>query len=713
MSRTVKLQQAFKKEGADEALVDLIPALEALLPPGVKFDMDVWDLFLWKTRKGNSKCSNVFFSQIKNEQLKILIKIYFLEKRQKVLISESSIHPQLRALCFLDQALGSMNINKISNAIFNAAEDLIVINSSNPATAARNADCLERFGRWLLENFGYRICYSRTVKSKYLHGRKASDQDRDNKLIDFSIIADLIACLHREDLGLKDRFYILTLVLFIGTGFRINELATLPKDCLIQESEKLYIKYFPEKNGKLAVKPIMPKFAASVQDAVIKLTELTNQGREIVANLRKNPGLDWTSIMKDELAAQYFTGKFCHEWTSNPKNYIFNKEGAWYEKKKEYVDVIGLVEKAGSKSQAASEYGISRMVIDYLLMAQIAARRDMLPTKARRNGKIERTNWDTDSRVISIVQLENHINIKLKPKSRKHVQYIIEDARDNFQLSGKFYPCPNPNSKFEQQFKRVIHPVISSKKGAPILQPEDTLLITLTYQLSEHWNTKTNDYSLISDQEISHWLCGQARSLGTKNHEDSCFSRLGIIDPKTDEIATFVSHDIRHWFTTYLEEGGMSEDQIGLYLNRSPSQNSTYDQTSSKTRLNNMRKAIRDGGAMGHIADTYHNIAEDSREEAEQYLAATTLQLNLMPHGGCSLNWGMKACQNHNACFNSENGVCENLCVDLENQDTKIELHRMMRETKTALSVIPEQSPQQNHYQNIQRNLHKLCGVSE
>jgi hypothetical protein len=73
----------------------------------------------------------------------------------------------------------------------------------------------------------------------------------------------------------------------------------------------------------------------------------------------------------------------------------------------------------------------------------------------------------------------------------------------------------------------------------------------------------------------------------------------------------------------------------------------------------------------------------------------------------------MKACQNHNACFNSENGVCENLCIDLENQDTKIELNRMMRETKTALSVIPEQSPQHIHYQNIQRNLHELCGVNE
>ncbi len=197
---------------------------------------------------------------------------------------------------------------------------------------------------------------------------------------------------------------------------------------------------------------------------------------------------------------------------------------------------------------------------------------------------------------------------------------------------------------------------------------------------------------------------------GVYNNYTPCFSRLGIVDHKTGEIAKFTSHDIRHWLTTYLLEGGMPSDQVALLFNRAPEQNDTYDQTSSKTRLNNMREAIRNGGAMGHVADTYHEIAEYSREEAEQYLKVSTLQLNLMPHGGCALNWGMNACPHHNGCFNGSEGVCEYLCIDLNNQQTKVELDRMAQETETALSIIPEQSPQYSHYANIQRNPQKLFG---
>lgn len=328
----------------------------------------------------------------------------------------------------------------------------------------------------------------------------------------------------------------------------------------------------------------------------------------------------------------------------------------------------------------------------------------------KRLGKSERTSWDTDSRVISILQLENHINLKINEKLREYFAHIIEDARVNYQLKGNTYPCPIYNKVYEQQYKWVIHPIISSKNGVPILQPEDTLLITLTYQLTESRATKSNDYSLISDKAISRWFCGEGRSRATENFEDSCFSRLGIIDPKTGKIAKCIPHDIRHWLTTFLREGGMPNEQIALLFNRAPNQNDTYDQTSNKTIVNNMRQAIRDGGAIGHIAETYDNIAEHSRLDAEQYLKATTLHLNLMPHGSCSLNWGMNACQNHNGCFNGEDGLCENLCIDSKNHETKLELDRMMGETEIALVVIPEQSPQYSHFKNIQQNLKGLCG---
>lgn len=708
MSAVLKPKEFLLQQEADEALIDLIPTLKALLPTGVSFDNDTWDLFSWKTRKGNLKTFKIFFDQINNEKLKVLIKIYFLEKRQRKGISEGSIKTELAALKFLDQALGLRSIERINNIIFEDAQNLIDI-SVKESAASRNASYLEVFGRWLLVNFGYKISYCNTIRSTYLHGRKSSDEDREKKLIDSRIMVDLIDSLHQEGLIIKDRFYLLTLVLFLGTGFRINELATLPNDCLIQEGENVGIRFYPEKKPLLDTRWLVSSWVPSVQDAVTKLTELTNQGREAVATLRKNPGLDWSAILQNEQAAQYFVGKFCYEWTANYQNNMFNKEGAWLEKEKRYIDVISLVKEAGSKVQAAKKSGLSRLTIHSLHLAQQATQRNELPPMAKGGGKNTRTSWDTDSRVISIIQLENHINLKINKKCREYFAHIIEDARVNYQLKGNIYPCPIYNKFYDQQYKWVIHPVISSKNGAPILQPEDTLLITHTYQLTDSRGTKTNDYSLISDKAISRWFCGEARSIGTKNAEDSCFSRLGIIDPKTGKIAEIIPHDIRHWLSTHLLEGGMPNDQVALLFNRAPNQNDTYDQTSSKTRLNNMRQAIRDGGAIGHVADTYHNICEYSRQEAEQYLEASTLQLNLMPHGGCSLNWGMKACQNHNGCFNSENGLCQNLCIDPENHETKIELDRMMRETEIALVVIPEQSPQYIHYQNIKHNLKALC----
>lgn len=714
MTDILKLKQFLIEQEGDEALIDLIPTLQTLLPEGVKFEMDVWNLFEWKTRKGNAKTYNIFFDKIKNDRLKDLIKIYFLEKRQSKDILAESIRAELYALNFIDKALGPRPFDKLSNNIFYEAQEMIIAAKSHNA-AERSLKYLEVYGSWMTSNLGSRISYKSSLLSTYLHGRKASDKDRDNKLIDSRITIDLINSLHKEDLILKDQFYLLIFVLVVGTGIRVEELATLPKDCLVREGENVGIRFFPVKKPQLDTRWLMPEWVAPAEDAIKKLTELTDEGRGAVAKLRKKPGLDWPDIMQNEEAAQYFVEKFCYEWTSNEKHNMFNKTGAWVEKKKCYIDIIKLVKKAGSKSQAAKEIGLNRKTLTTLLLSQQAALNNELPPKAKgaKKGKREeRISWDTDSRVISVVQLEEKINLKINKKSRDYFIHIIEDARDSYQLKGKVYPRPSYNKRLEKQFKRTINPVITSRNGIPILQPEDTLLVTLKYQLTDARSTKIDDFQFISTRAICRWLSGETRSFGTKNTEDSCFSRLEIFDPKTNEIAKFTTHDIRHWLTTFLLEGGMPNDQVALLFNRSPNQNDTYDQTSSKTRLNNMRQAIRDGGAMGHVADTFHNIAEYSREEAEQYLKASTLQLNLMPHGGCSLNWGMSACESHNGCFNSEDGVCEHLCIDPDNAQTKQELNRMQRESELALNVIPEQSPQYNHYLNIQRNLKGLCGGS-
>lgn len=706
ISNSLKIQNFLQEMEADSALIDLIPSLEALLPSGVKFEMDTWNLMPWVTRKGKAKIYNIIFDKIKNDRLKTLIKIYFLEKRLRFYGLPSSWKTELNSLVYLDITIGLIPIDNITNVHFYEAQDLISSNTKDTASP-RYAKFLEVFGRWLSMNLGYNISYISTLQSNYKHGRKADDKDRCNKLIDTKIAIDLLDSLHNEDLSEEDEFYLLIFALLINTGLRINEIATLPKDCLIIEGSKIGLRFFPEKVPKLDIRWIFNDSGEFVKDALNRLIEFTNEGRNAVVQDRQNPRFDWSAIFQNEEATQYFVAKFCHEWTSEPRNYMFNKQGAWFEKEKRYIDIIDLVNKAGSVSQASKNYGCSRSTLTSLLQAQQAALKNQLPTTAKSLSKNIRTSWDTDSRVISIMQLENYADLKIIAKFRKYFLHIIKDARDNYQLKGKVYPLPPYNHSFEEKYIRHIHPVIKSRIGKPILEPEDALLVIKTYQFSNYRSTKC-DYTIITDKDIHRWFSGEIRSHGTKNHEDSCFSRLGIIDPKTREIAKFTPHDIRHWLTTYLQEGGMPNDQIALLFNRSPKQNDTYDQTSSKVRLNNMRQAIRDGGAMGHVAETFHLLAEVSRYDAEEYLKACTLQLNLMPHGGCTLNWGISACQNHNACFNGANGLCEHLCIDYKNAETRDELDRMMQETDTALGIIPPQSPQFEHYRNIQKNLQQL-----
>ena len=214
MSIVSKLQHILHEEQADEALIDLIPSLAALLPSGVEFEQDTWDLLVWQERKGNMNSFNVFFDKIKNEKLKAVAKIYVLEKRQRLTIKPRSIKSELVPIYILDQALGMRPIQKLTNAIFVEAQDLI---SSKfiKTSAPRQAGYLQAFGAWLAANLGYRISYKSTLATIYQHGRKATDEERDNKLIDNRMLEDMVAANQREDLIAKDQFYLSAFIVLV------------------------------------------------------------------------------------------------------------------------------------------------------------------------------------------------------------------------------------------------------------------------------------------------------------------------------------------------------------------------------------------------------------------------------------------------------------------------------------------------------------------
>ncbi len=289
MGSVAQIKRFLDEQGADHALIDLLPSLQALLPNNSDFDSDQWDLLLWHQRRGNKKHYFVYFDKIRNQDLKLLAKLHLLEKRQAKQVVAGTIKAILPAIAILSRALGARPINKLSDAVFMDTQELIV--AETPQTSApRIAGYLESFGRWLNINLGYRISYTCTLTSRYQHGRRASDKERDAKLIDSRIVADLVAANQRDDLSSKDRFYLSSFIILAGTGFRINELATLPKDCIVREGDNVGIRYYPEKIPKLDTRWLPTEWVSAVEDAINNLVKITNHGREVAAQLRPNPG---------------------------------------------------------------------------------------------------------------------------------------------------------------------------------------------------------------------------------------------------------------------------------------------------------------------------------------------------------------------------------------------------------------------------------------
>ena len=258
-----------------------------------------------------------------------------------------------------------------------------------------------------------------------------------------------------------------------------------------------------------------------------------------------------------------------------------------------------------------------------------------------------------------------------------------------------------------------MRPVLKTKEGKPVIYPSEALLVTQKYALSETRSTKADEFSVVGDRQFSSWLAGEARSRGTGNHEDSVFSRLEIIDPRNEEFVKFTTHDVRHWLNTIYQNGGLTEDQIALIFNRKHrQQNAVYDQTSNRERSERMKQAIRDKIAVGNATNTYSALAEFSRDEAEEYLAAVVRMVNPMPHGVCMLDWSTAPCPHNLSCFSCETedpGPCEHLTVDPGNKEHVQELQRIAREADLIIDAIEvqgfEESPQIDHFKRVRTNV--------
>jgi len=128
-----------------------------------------------------------------------------------------------------------------------------------------------------------------------------------------------------------------------------------------------------------------------------------------------------------------------------------------------------------------------------------------------------------------------------------------------------------------------------------------------------------------------------------------------------------------------------------------------------------MKQAIRDKIAVGTTTDTYTALADFSRDDAEDYLAAVVRMVNPMPHGVCMLDWSATPCPHNLSCFSCETevpGPCEHLNVDPRNREHVQEMERIAKEADYMVDAIEaqgiEESPQIDHFKRVRTNVNVL-----
>ena len=678
----------------------------------INISSDVWDIKSWISNLKNHSRVSVYFGRIQHIELKLACKIMIVESRANESISSvTAVNRLISVFCGLSDVLGARKFHTLKTDDFFEAEKIFQRKNARPYDYA---NVLQRISQWLSLNLFMRLDYvNRLTFNSSSHGRKGTDQGRQKKLIPIDVIRQILEARNQSTLSERDKFYISAFAIALGTGFRIGELSTLPAECKLKIDGAFYLLHFPEKGGKPIPRPIHPKLTGIVEAAIDEIYHYTQGARLLAKKLCTSKNLNWRKILDDEQALIYFTKKWAHEWTADSKHELLNPHEIWSAKLQRNIDVIKEYSIANNnKSIAAKKLGMSRLTFSNLLIQQNSAKNGELD-KLIRGGKshgLYRTDWFKNGNYISYAAFQNHIGMRLHTQKRKIIEHIMLEAQ-KLQLKGMAYPLINEDVNLEKKFSHRREPLLNDKSGKTLLYKDDALFLINRGALSDKFKTKMNEYHFLTDSRFHAWLAGTSKRLITGQLSDSVFSRLGIIDPRDGEIARFTSHDIRHWLNTVYQNGGLSEDQIALLFNRKyKNQNSTYDQTTNKVRVERLKETIRDGMAIGQINDSYHRIADYSREEAEVYLSAAVRMVNPMPHGVCMLSWATTPCPHHLSCFScNDEKPCEHLIVDPSDESATQELNRLKHVADLTVTAIEAQSetdsPSVVHFKRISRNI--------
>ncbi|MFT6091298.1 hypothetical protein [Sulfitobacter sp.] len=715
-----QLFETLKDMPVASSLLDRLTEMAGSAPQWLNPEAESWNVAPLH-RLSNVRNFTLDFTKIKHRELRVLSRVFLLWRIVDRNNGPQALLAGLSTFRDIGEVLGSRPVSTLNSDDLYDVEDLIR-DLHGQGTFARRCGDLQYASKWLTRHAGIRAAYTFKYRREAAHGRDATDDQRDAKLLPDRIVSDLLAARLREENSDRDKFFLCVVAIAAATGFRLMELLTLPKDCLIKDQGALLMRSFASKSGKPAPRPVAPEMADIVIDAVAYVESVTEPARQHAELLAKKSPVSWAEVLRtnDPKSLEYFCRRWLAEWIAAPVNRMIDGRMAYFSKgsKSAWVPIAALLDKhSGNISAISRETGYKRETINKLVLQLKSSQRGVVYL-GKKSAEASR-GFDTDKRFPSMGALNKHIGINVNGSPHAPlITSLINEAR-TAQIMQKPFFAPRRNRELERRFHFKSCVLQDTDSGLPILELQNALFVTFKNQLSVKHKCDVERVVAVSNGQFSNWASGYKRDRGTGKPGDAVCARLRILDPRTGEPAHFTNHDFRHWLETSYENGGLTQTQIAALFNRhSTTSNSVYDQTSSKVRRKRLQNAMVDGLLIGHAAQAFDRIAKEGPKEAAEYLETSTKFYNPMPHGICRLNWALEPCPHTLSCFScddenfDDSKPCVHLIVDTTNEAQLDEIDLIHRNASEVMNQIEEiggeASPQYVRFDRIARSTASL-----
>ena len=194
----------------------------------------------------------------------------------------------------------------------------------------------------------------------------------------------------------------------------------------------------------------------------------------------------------------------------------------------------------------------------------------------------------------------------------------------------------------------------------------------------------------LTEQDLYHYL-------STKSDKENAFARFGILDT-TGTPYSVSPHQIRHWLTTALLRSGPNQMIVDLWMGRTPGQSRIYDHRTPRERAEAARQRYL---APAPPADyfgklvTQWRIQKVSEVEIAAMLSARFQILHFTLWGACTRELTVMPCQKALACvrgFGSSRG-CHHFSVNYDDVEAKGHLEAKLVEYQGLLLALEPRYP--------------------